>query len=57
MSKKSLKPEERKIKFTISISPKIFNKINETQSNKSKYIEWLIYNDLKHKNIIKNIIL
>jgi hypothetical protein len=57
MSKKALKPEERKIKFTISINPKLFNKMNINQSNKSKYIEWLIYNDLKNKGQIKDIIL
>ena len=57
MSKKALKPEERKIKFTISINPKVFNKMNINQSNKSKYIEWLVYNDLKNKSQIKDMIL
>lgn len=46
MSKKQLKPEERKIKFSISISPDLYKILNQTKSNKSKYIENLINNDL-----------
>lgn len=57
MSKKPLKPNERKVKFTISINPKLFTKINTSQSNKSKYIEWLIYSDLKNKGQIKDIMI
>lgn len=58
MSKKPLKPEERKVKFSITIHPILFNKIDELYSNKSKYLERIICNDLiKNNKIIKDIIL
>lgn len=38
MSKKPLPTEERKVKFTISICPKLYAELNKV-SNKSKYIE------------------
>lgn len=57
MSKESLKPEERKTKFSITIDPILFNKINELESNKSRYIERLIFLDLiKNKKINENTI-
>lgn len=46
MSKKPLKPEERKIKFSITIDPKLYDIINKNYSNKSKYVEQLIIYDL-----------
>ena len=46
MSKKPLKPEERKIKFSITIDPKLYYLINKIYSNKSKYVEQLIMRDL-----------
>lgn len=46
MSKKQLKPEERKVKFSISIDRNLFDQINLIYSNKSKYIEKLIDQDL-----------
>lgn len=57
MSKKSINPDERKIKFTISINPKLFMSLSEYQTNKSKYIEWLIYKDLLKQKKINQIIL
>jgi hypothetical protein len=36
--------------FTITIDPKLHNLVSEKITNKSKYIEWLIYQDLL-KNI------
>lgn len=39
-----------KIKRTISIDRNLDIAMNETISNKSKYIEWLIYQDLKGKS-------
>jgi len=36
-----------KIKRTISIDRNLDDVMNDTISNKSKYIEWLIYQDLK----------
>jgi len=35
-----------KIKRTISIDRNLNNEMNKTIFNKSKYIEWLIYQDL-----------
>jgi hypothetical protein len=52
MSKKKLPDGERKEKFTISINPELFKIVDESISNKSKYIEKLIYKDLlKNKKI------
>ena len=57
MSRESLKPEERRIKFSVTINPILFNKIDELETNKSKYVEKLIYNDLlKNNKINKNIL-
>lgn len=41
--------EKRKTKInrTASIDRKLDNLMNDTINNKSKYIEWLIYQDLK----------
>jgi metal-responsive CopG/Arc/MetJ family transcriptional regulator len=36
-----------KLKVSISIDRKLDEVINEEFSNKSKYIEWLVYQDLK----------
>lgn len=49
-----------KVKVSISIDRKLDEIINEEFANKSKYIEWLIYQDLmkNSKNEkIKNIII
>jgi hypothetical protein len=46
-----------KINRTVSIDRKLDNLMNETISNKSKYIEWLIYQDLKKDERVKKIIL
>jgi len=52
MSKKELPPEERKTKFSITINPILYNVIEETERNKSKYIERLIRQDLIKNNKI-----
>jgi len=58
MSKEKLKQEERKVKFSVTINPALYKKIDELNNNKSKYIESLIYMDLiKNKHISKNIVL
>ena len=47
-----------KVNRTVSINKDLDDLMNEIISNKSKYIEWLIYNDLKNNskyNRIKNI--
>ena len=40
---------DKKANKTISINKHLDNLMNEIISNKSKYIEWLIYNDLNEK--------
>lgn len=54
-----MKREITKKKRTISIDRNLDNIMEELISNKSKYIEWLIYQDMINKNIenVKNIML
>jgi len=42
-----------KDKLSITIDNNILNYLNENIDNKSKYIEYLIYQDIKSKNLIK----
>ena len=51
--------QKTKINRTVSIDRNLDNIMNEKIRNKSKYIEWLIYQDLKNINDdrIKKIIL
>ena len=43
---------------TIGINKKLYDILNESIKNKSKYIEWLIYNDLmKNNKDVKKIII
>jgi len=46
MGRKSLKPDEKKIKFSIRINPKLFELLKKHTNNKSKYIENLLYKKL-----------
>ena len=46
-----MKREISKKKRTISIDGNLDNKMMEIISNKSKYIEWLIYQDMINKNV------
>ena len=55
--RKKLTQEEKKVKVTVTINPVLMNKVDEFISNKSKYIEWLIYKDLKNKDMIKEMML
>ncbi len=58
MSRLKLNPTELKSKVSIRINPRLNELIEEEQSNKSKYIEWLIYQDLLNKKLIdKNFII
>jgi len=57
MSRKHLKPEKLKIKLSIRINPVLSKIITELEENKSKYIEYLIYKDLKDKGKINEIML
>lgn len=47
--RKKLNDADKKQKISICISPVLMNAINNI-NNKSKYIEWLIYQDLKKNN-------
>ena len=43
---------------TIGINKKLYDIVEQSITNKSKYIEWLIYNDLiKNNKDVKNIII
>ena len=58
MSRKKLNQEDLKTKLSIRINPKLFKLIEESQPNKSKYFEWLVYqNLLKNNKIDENFIL
>jgi hypothetical protein len=48
-----------KVVLSISIDNQLFKLIAKNISNKSKYIEWLIYQDMKNNDIneIKKIII
>jgi hypothetical protein len=47
-----------KIITTIGINKKLYDIVEQSITNKSKYIEWLIYNDLiKNNKDVKNIII
>jgi len=50
--KKKLQDNEKKQGCSIRLHPTIMHKLNETQSNKSKYIEYLIYLDMRKNNVI-----
>lgn len=54
MSRKKIPLNSKKIKFSITINPILFEKINILEFNKSKYIEGLIYADLLSKKVIDN---
>lgn len=47
MKRKIMESNKTKVKVSISIDRKLDEIINEEFTNKSKYIEWLIYQDLK----------
>jgi len=42
MARKQMKPEEKKIKFSITINPEINDQLEELKINKSKLINWLL---------------
>lgn len=54
MSKKKLNPEQLKIKLSIRLNSDLFKIVEENQPNKSKYLEWLVYQDLLKNNKIPN---
>jgi hypothetical protein len=53
-----MKKQKEKINISVSIDRKLDEYMEDLVSNKSKYIEWLIYQDLsKNDDEIKKIIL
>jgi hypothetical protein len=42
--------KKSKVVISVSIDKQLSNLIKENMSNKSKYIEWLIYQDMKNNN-------
>jgi len=54
MSKKSINPNERKAKFSVTINPVLFKKVEQLYQNKSKYVEKLITVDLVKNKHLKN---
>ena len=50
--RKKLKPEDKKVKLTITVDPKLAEVVTQTKSNISKYVEHLIYVDLTNNNMI-----
>jgi hypothetical protein len=42
--------KKSKVVISVSIDKPLSNLIKENMSNKSKYIEWLIYQDMKNNN-------
>ena len=47
-----LEDEKKKEKVSISLSRELMRVVDENQKNRSKYIEWLIYQDLIKNNLI-----
>ena len=41
-----MKKEKTKISMTVSMDKNLFNMVETKFTNKSKYIEWLVYQDL-----------
>ena len=52
--RKKLDKSEKRITIAITINPLLDKKISELYKNKSKQIEWLIYQDLLKNNHIKS---
>lgn len=48
-----LKESEKKQSLTVRLNPIVMGMLNQSQSNKSKYIEYLIYKDMRNNNIIE----
>ena len=47
-----LNPNERKKKLTVTLNPNVYIKLHGLHNNISKYVEWLIYQDLRKTNNI-----
>ena len=51
--RKKLDNTEKKARLTVTINPPLHQLVNERNNNVSKYVEWLIYQDLKNDNVVK----
>jgi hypothetical protein len=51
--RKKLNESDKKVKLTTTINPKLYNIIYNRETNLSKYIEKLVYNDLIKNNEIE----
>lgn len=43
--------KKSKVVVSVSIDKNLSNLVNENMGNRSKYIEWLIYKDMKDNNV------
>lgn len=48
-----IKPEEKRVTIAITINPILDKKLSELYKNKSKQVEWLIYQHLIKNNHIE----
>lgn len=48
-----MKKEIKKEKIVLSLKPELINFLIDNFENKSKYIEYLIYKDMKDNNLIE----
>ena len=56
--RKKINDGEKKVILAVTINPTLINIVNKHHNNKSKYIEWLIYQDLiKNNQIEKDIMI
>lgn len=49
-----MKKRITKSKLSITLEPELLKWLNENYDNKSKYVEWLIFQDLQGKELLKN---
>jgi len=52
-----MKKETTKRKMVLSLSPKSLEFLENNFENKSKYIEYLIYKNMKESDLIKNLLI
>ena len=52
--RKKLTEKERKLRVTITINRELNDIVGDLMENKSKYIEWLIYQDLEKNKKLPN---
>ena len=48
-----MKKIKTKESVSIAINKELYKYLKENVGNRSKYIEWLIYQDLKEKDLVK----